>query len=89
MAPCIAFVSALHSHFISDFKFIWSEHQGRDITCRNARPVHENWYCGKITLYLCSNIPASPAYGVCIYRSLFIMQELARHTISSKFEAVY
>jgi hypothetical protein len=33
--------------------------------------------------YLCNNIPASPAYGVYnIYRSLFDMQELARHMIS-------
>jgi hypothetical protein len=38
--------------------------------------------------YLCSNIPASPAYGY-IYRSLFDMQELARHTISFKFKAIY
>jgi hypothetical protein len=34
--------------------------------------------------YLWSKIPASPAYGVYIYHSLFVMQELARHT----FEAV-
>jgi hypothetical protein len=25
--------------------------------------------------YLCRNIPASPAYGVCVYHSLFAMQE--------------
>jgi hypothetical protein len=39
--------------------------------------------------YLCSNIPASPAYGVYIYRSLFVMQELAWHTISFDFKAIY
>ena len=32
--------------------------------------------------YLCSNIRASPAYGIYVYRSLFDMQEPARHTIN-------
>jgi hypothetical protein len=30
-------------------------------------------------LHVCSNIPASPAYDVYIYRRLFDMQENARH----------
>jgi hypothetical protein len=37
---------------------------------------------------LSSDIPASPAYGEYIYRSLFVMQGFARHKISFPFEAI-
>jgi hypothetical protein len=37
-------LSGLYSHNISDFHFFRPGHHWKDIICRNAHLVHQNWY---------------------------------------------